>query len=577
MTIFAVLLTATGLGIAGLFVFVFRYGYASLSQVYLQDITRQTTNNLENNIQKIEDINLQILSSQVVQSQLRIVNSEILDTYNLSQCRQKIERELSTDALYASYVVSVSVISLEGIEFSVKKIETGGTQFGFTEDEIYQANGTSLWGLTGEKNRICVAKAVLDLDTMKPMGYINIVYENSYFADILEDNSTEYSAASYIVDSRGRINVTNNEKYLGTSFPMDMEALRISDKSRYDMLSSTQAFYYVGDKMPNGWTLVQTVSVEEFYKNLNHQILMAVIVVLTVLGISVLFVWIATSRIAKPTRELMDSMKTLGKENKYPRVHVVSQDEIGMIGTEYNKMAENIETLIEKVYKMELTQKQAELEFLQMQINPHFLYNALDTISWMALGKGNGEISEMSIALAELLRATIKNESFIPLQEEMTTVKDYLFIQEQRFGDKISVSYQVEERASRCQVPNFILQPLIENAIIHGLEPKIGNGRLSVKISIREKRLFFVIEDDGVGMTEEEIRKLYESCKAEDTKQSIGLKNVYRRLLLCYGEESRLNIQSKQNEGTKIYFSIPLQERKTDGKLQGEDIHGGVI
>lgn len=577
MTIFAVLLTATGLGIAGLFVFVFRYGYASLSQVYLQDITRQTTNNLENNIQKIEDINLQILSSQVVQSQLRIVNSQILDTYNLSQCRQKIERELSTDALYASYVVSVSVISLEGIEFSVKKIETGGTQFGFTEDEIYQANGTSLWGLTGEKNRICVAKAVLDLDTMKPMGYINIVYENSYFADILEDNSTEYSAASYIVDSRGRINVTNNEKYLGTSFPMDMEALRISDKSRYDMLSSTQAFYYVGDKMPNGWTLVQTVSVEEFYKNLNHQILMAVIVVLTVLGISVLFVWIATSRIAKPTRELMDSMKTLGKENKYPRVHVVSQDEIGMIGTEYNKMAENIETLIEKVYKMELTQKQAELEFLQMQINPHFLYNALDTISWMALGKGNGEISEMSIALAELLRATIKNESFIPLQEEMTTVKDYLFIQEQRFGDKISVSYQVEERASRCQVPNFILQPLIENAIIHGLEPKIGNGRLSVKISIREKRLFFVIEDDGVGMTEEEIRKLYESCKAEDTKQSIGLKNVYRRLLLCYGEESRLNIQSKQNEGTKIYFSIPLQERKTDGKLQGEDIHGGVI
>ena len=273
----------------------------------------------------------------------------------------------------------------------------------------------------------------------------------------------------------------------------------------------------------------------------------------------------------------MDSMKTLGKENKYPRVHVVSQDEIGMIGTEYNKMAENIETLIEKVYKMELTQKQAELEFLQMQINPHFLYNALDTISWMALGKGNGEISEMSIALAELLRATIKNESFIPLQEEMTTVKDYLFIQEQRFGDKISVSYQVEERASRCQVPNFILQPLIENAIIHGLEPKIGNGSLSVKISIREKRLFFVIEDDGVGMTEEEIRKLYESCKAEDTKQSIGLKNVYRRLLLCYGEESRLNIQSKQNEGTKIYFSIPLQERKTDGKLQGEDIHGGVI
>ena len=118
-----------------------------------------------------------------------------------------------------------------------------------------------------------------------------------------------------------------------------------------------------------------------------------------------------------------------------------------MIGLEYNKMAENIETLIEKVYKMELTQKQAELEFLQMQINPHFLYNALDTISWMALAKGNMDVSEMTIALAELLRATIKKESFITLREEMNTVKDYLLIQQERFGDKISAEYFVEEDA----------------------------------------------------------------------------------------------------------------------------------
>ena len=110
---------------------------------------------------------------------------------------------------------------------------------------------------------------------------------------------------------------------------------------------------------------------------------------------------------------------------------------------------------------MELAQKQAELEFLQMQINPHFLYSALDTISWKALGEGNMDVSEMTIALAELLRATIKKESFIPLKEEMSTVRDYLFIQEQRFGDKITVIYQVEQEADKYQVPNFILQPLI--------------------------------------------------------------------------------------------------------------------
>lgn len=557
MVVFVVLITVTGIGIASLFAIVFRYGYSSLSQIYLNDINEQTTNNLENNIQKIEDINVQILSSQVIQSQLKIVNEKCLDSYDLAQCRQKIERELSNWALYASYVVSVSVISREGIEFAVKKIETGGTQFGFTEDEIYEANGSSLWGITGEKNRICVAKAILDFDTMKPAGYINIVYENSYLSDILADNSSKYSGASYVVNTHGRIMVANKEGYVGENFPVKLSDLRASNTSRYDMFSSTQAFYFVGNEMPNGWSLVQTVSVKEFNKEMNHLIVLAAGIVLLVLGISLGFVWYVTSRIAHPAKELMESMKTLAKDNEYPRVKIVSNDEIGMIGLEYNKMAENIETLIEKVYKMELTQKQAELEFLQMQINPHFLYNALDTISWMALAKGNMDVSEMTIALAELLRATIKKESFITLREEMNTVKDYLLIQQERFGDKISSEYFVEEDAYSCMVPNFILQPVIENAIIHGLEPKIEKGKVSINISIQDEFLTFLVEDNGVGMDETEILDLYKKCRENNTKQSIGLKNVYRRLLLCYGEASMLKIESKKEQGTRISFLIP--------------------
>ena len=557
MVVFVVLITVTGIGIASLFAIVFRYGYSSLSQIYLNDINEQTTNNLENNIQKIEDINVQILSSQVIQSKLKIVNEKCLDSYDLAQCRQKIERELSNWALYASYVVSVSVISREGIEFAVKKIETGGTQFGFAEDEIYEANGSSLWGITGEKNRICVAKAILDFDTMKPAGYINIVYENSYLSDILADNSSKYSGASYVVNTHGTIMVANKEGYVGENFPVKLSDLRASNTSRYDMFSSTQAFYFVGNEMPNGWSLVQTVSVKEFNKEMNHLIVLAAGIVLLVLGISLGFVWYVTSRIAYPAKELMESMKTLAKDNEYPRVKIVSNDEIGMIGLEYNKMAENIETLIEKVYKMELTQKQAELEFLQMQINPHFLYNALDTISWMALAKGNMDVSEMTIALAELLRATIKKESFITLREEMNTVKDYLLIQQERFGDKISSEYFVEEDAYSCMVPNFILQPVIENAIIHGLEPKIEKGKVSINISIQDEFLTFLVEDNGVGMDETEILDLYKKCRENNTKQSIGLKNVYRRLLLCYGESSMLKIESKKEQGTRISFLIP--------------------
>lgn len=559
MMLFAILISITGIGIASLFVIVFRYEYASISQLYLGDITEQKTNNLKYNIQKIEDMNLQILSNQTIQEELNSVNADPDDFNNVQKSGRIIKREIQMKALEEPYAVSVSVISDSGVEFSVKKVEIGGVQFGYSKDQIYEANGTSLWRIMGTNNRICVAKAILDLSTMKPIGYINIIYENNYFSDVLQDDSINYNCGAYIVDAQGQITSANDEEYLGIQFPVTLDELNNIDKSYYDILRESESFYYIGDTMQNGWTLVQTVSVKDFYRDLNRILYSVVFAVIFILGISFFFVRIVTSRITNPTRELLESMKKLGKNGKYPRVKVSSFDEIGLIGTEYNKMAAHIETLIEKVYKMELTQKQAELEFLQMQINPHFLYNTLDTISWLALDKGNSEISDIAIALAELLRATIKKQGFISLREELKTVKDYLLIQEERFGDKITVHYDVSEEAYNCLVPNFILQPLIENAVIHGLEPKVEKGMLQICIHLEQDHLDFLISDDGVGMTEQEIAHFYEKCEEGDTKQFIGLKNVYRRLILCYGEESRLHIESTKNKGTKVSFLIPIK------------------
>lgn len=559
MLVFAVLITLTGVGVAFFSAAVFRQGYGKISKVYLGDVTRQTTNNLENMIRTIEDINVQILSSPIIQAQLEVVNRQTMDSYSVRNISQTVERELETNALFSSDVISISVISKGGLEFSVKKITGRGTDFAFTEKEIYGANGTTLWGLVGPDDDICIAKAILDLTTMKPIGYINIVYEKAYFADIVRDNSTEYSGACYVVDQEGTIVVTNHDKYLGTRFPMDISSLRESDGSRYDTLNSTNSFYYVGNEMPNGWTLVEAVSVREFYKNTYRVIGMCAVFLIIILMFSFFCISMATKQIAKPTQELLESMKLFGKGDFSHRVQVTSADEIGQIGSEYNRMAVNIETLIEKVYKMEIAQKQAEIDFLCMQINPHFLYNTLDTISWTAIMRGDTEISEVTIALADLLRAMVKKERFITLEEEMKTVRDYLLIQKQRFGDKISVVYDIDEEANILLVPNFILQPLIENAIIHGLEPKLDKGTLWIRIHVKKDRLYFCIEDDGAGMSREEIEDLYRKCELNDTRQNIGLKNVYRRLLLCYGEESRLLIESEKFRGTRISFSLPAE------------------
>lgn len=260
-----------------------------------------------------------------------------------------------------------------------------------------------------------------------------------------------------------------------------------------------------------------------------------------------------------PLQTLSSHMRAIEAGDFTNRVEINSNDEIGQLGRRYNHMADSIENLIEQVYKMEISQKQAEIEYLKMQINPHFLYNTLDTISWMARMEDKDDIAQVTTALAELLRATIKQNSFITVREELKSVRNYVFIQEYRFGDKIRVCYDIDGTVRDYVIPNFILQPLVENAIIHGLEPKLTWGKLTIGSYIEGDHLHFRVTDDGIGMNAQAVEKLYEECLCQDSKNSIGIKNVYLRLHNYYGEDSTFVINSREGEGTTVAFSIAIK------------------
>lgn len=561
MILFTLLLTAT----AFMFMLfsIMTYGNMSkkLSHIYMSDITYQTTNNLSSLIREIEDTHIQILSSSIVQEQLNFTNKNHMTEYLVRNVDQIIERELATSVLLNEQISSANVVSKSGINYSITNIDGTPFECAFSEEEIYDANGTTLWKLIGENNNICTAKAILDFKTMMPLGYINLVFKQEYFSAIVQNHSTEFSGITYAVDKNRQIVSSNKFELISREFPFAIEEIEGNQKVSYDLLNQEHVYYFVGDEMMNGWMLVQSVSVKELHKGIYRNLCITLFFLCLILVIGFLMTKLATQYIIRPTKELVESMKLFGKGNLSHRVEIQTADEIGQIGAEYNHMAENIEILIEKVLKMEILQKQAEIDFLCMQINPHFLYNTLDTISWMAIGEKNTDISEMTIALADLLRAMVKSERFVTIEEELRTVKDYLYIQRQRFGERISVEYQIDPSVYVYQMPNFILQPLIENAIIHGLENRVENGVLRLIIEKKQELLFFMIEDNGVGMTEDEIENLYMACESEDTKQSIGLKNVYRRLILCYGETSRISINSRKGFGTEIKFCIPLKQK----------------
>lgn len=193
-------------------------------------------------------------------------------------------------------------------------------------------------------------------------------------------------------------------------------------------------------------------------------------------------------------------------------------------------------------------------------MDPHFLFNVLDSIAWKAALCDNEEIYQMVISLGEMMRMSIqsKESDLVTLEQELTYVQFYLHLQQTRFEGKYSVDISVEDSLLSCRLPCFFIQPLVENAIIHGLEPRKEDGRLEITVFEKNERLHVRVEDNGIGFPQEST--LYSISNASNTHPHIGLKNLDRRLILLYGASSSLQISSRPNESTVVSFAIPIRK-----------------
>jgi len=218
-------------------------------------------------------------------------------------------------------------------------------------------------------------------------------------------------------------------------------------------------------------------------------------------------------------------------------------------------MTEQIQKLMKETLEEQSQLLTAERKALLAQINPHFLYNTLNTIKSIAKLEGIDSIATIVTQLGKLLRSTIENDQeFVTLGISLELVESYLAIQKIRFGDKIQTFIESPKYLKAHPFPKLILQPLIENAVIHGLEPKVGGGKILLKVSKQNKEIKIEISDNGIGMKE--------ALKAmeDKSKNSIGLHNVHRRLQLYYGKDYGINIESSLGKGTKIVLVIPMEE-----------------
>ena len=232
---------------------------------------------------------------------------------------------------------------------------------------------------------------------------------------------------------------------------------------------------------------------------------------------------------------------------------------MGILASNFNDMAYNINDLVERVYQETLLKQQAELKSLRMQINPHFLYNTLETINWVSRIKGVSEIGEMAKALGDLMRTTISGSDFIKISEEIKNIENYLQIQTFRYREKLHTTIQIDPELYQLYIPKLILQPLVENSIVHGIENKFKNGEIEITGVLREQVVIITIKDNGVGMTQSEIDKIFNTEYVPEALNhtKVGIRNVEKRIKLYYGENYGITITSKVNVGTTVIVRFP--------------------
>lgn len=541
--------------------------YNSQAKAHMNDVTMAAETGLMERISQIDQLSVSILINNSVQENLEKINHQM--HLNPEQTAFQVEKaaiskDIRGSVFSISGIVSARIYSLDDIEIVIGSQGKKLTVDYVTKEQIYQKNGGAIWSVDTE-GMIRLYRAILSVNDFKPIGYMSIECKNSYFNEKLRSVPSTYKNRFYLIDNNMSIISSSEEEMVGSIFPLitrDFKKLEIVKDP-----CTGKSSYFTYRYMDNGWLLISTINVAQLWKNIGIAFISVLIIFAIVIFASLITMRCATKIMMKPTKKLVASMMAYQEGDFDSRFEVESQDEISQIGMVYNQLADSVQNLIEKNYALEIANREAEIEFLKMQINPHFLYNCLDTISWLAFTNGNNEVTELAVALGKFLRASIKREDYYTVKQEMEVVDNYLFIQKYRFGDKIEIRHDIPDEVLDFYIPSFIVQPVIENRIVHGLEEQIEKGILWIDIKLcEEKYLQFTLKDNGKGMDEEQLQQVILNYSNKSKKSSIGLSNVYRRLNLLYGPACEFHITSALGKGTEVSFRTPVMENHENNR-----------
>lgn len=533
---------------------------------YNIDVITEVGRNIEFKLSENRRLYYAIFTNATVQNELRHDNLGFESAQAKIEARRRIESILFEAILGSDDLEAIYIYSLSGNKYN--SYHVGESYWLSTDDQrrIEEARGSMVW-LRPDPERLVIlgGRAIYDLETQQLLGYLVLHYREKTLAQTYDQINLKQRGHIFMVDGQGRVISSPDKTQLNETIDAPyIDKMNKGETHGFFSERVDDKLVYITYKLIEGtdWRIISIIHAAQYEKeaiSLKNWLL----IIIGICCACFLFIAIAwSSHMSKPIRELANMMLRVEQGKFDVRYQYEYRDEIGILGRNFNKMVERINYLIHKVYQEKLLQQRSELKYLQFQINPHFLFNTLDTIHWLASMRDMSEISDMTKKLGDIMREGIKGDDFIMLANEIRNINNYLDIQKYRFRDRMNVSVDIDIDILHMKVPKFILQPIVENAIVHGVERQIGAGHIHIRGYKEDDVLIFTIKDNGPGMSAEDIAKL-QLDKVDDEEQGggIGLRNVHQRIKLYYGSDYGVHIKSEIGVGTRVTLVLPYNDR----------------
>lgn len=537
------------------------------SSEYTHTIIQQMNQNIDSYIDYMENIAYLISSNEDVQDYLF---DEKID----NEGRYRILNQLQTILDSRSDIRNVGIISKNGRMLINDGSKSVNQDLDLNTQEWYataleKPNGPILTSshvqhiISGERPWvITLSRGIRDRSgSGEKEGVFFIDLNYSAISELCDQSTVGTKGYAFILDAKGNIVYHPQQQQLYNELQTENISL-IMDTDEDTVLTGTGndgKLYSISRSEKTGWTVVDCTNVKELLSKSRQAQSVYVLTAIILVIVALLFSRFMARSITLPIQKLRDSMKKV-QEGDFSVSDVVVdlKNEIGSLTKSFDVMTHRIHELMEQNVHEQEEKRKSELKALQSQINPHFLYNTLDSIIWMAEGKKNEEVVLMTASLARLLRQSISNEDeVVPIANEVEYARGYLTIQKMRYKDKLE--FQIEVDSSILYIPliKLVLQPIIENAIYHGLKYKESKGLLIVKGFMKDGNAVLQVIDDGVGMDEETLAHIYDKHKVNYHSNGVGVYNVQKRLKLYYGEDYGITYTSELGKGTTATITIP--------------------